>query len=91
MVCIGSYDITIDELLSGNEGRGKKKLDIAESFIKEYFGAAKEIISNDILQEAARRGIKRNILYHVVGHGAQDMNVWLLFEDRDAQRILDED
>ena len=62
MVCIGSYDITIDELLSGNEGRGKKKLDIAESFIKEYFGAAKEIISNDILQEAARRGIKRNTL-----------------------------
>lgn len=62
MVCIGPYDITIDELLSGNEGRGKKKLDIAESFIKEYFGAAKEIISNDILQEAARRGIKRNTL-----------------------------
>lgn len=62
MVCIGPYDITIDELLSGNEGRGKKKLDISESFIKEYFGAAKEIISNDILQEAARRGIKRNTL-----------------------------
>lgn len=62
MICIGPYDITIDELLSGNEGRGKKKLDIAESFIKEYFGAAKEIISNDILQEAARRGIKRNTL-----------------------------
>ena len=62
MVCIGPYDITIDELLSGNEGRGKKKLDIAENFIKEYFGAAKEIISNDILQEAARRGIKRNTL-----------------------------
>ena len=65
MVCIGPYDITIDELLSGNEGRGKKKLDIAESFIKEYFGAAKEIISNDILQEAARRGIKRNLAYHL--------------------------
>ena len=62
MICIGPYDITIDELLSGNEGRGKKKLDIAENFIKEYFGAAKEIISNDILQEAARRGIKRNTL-----------------------------
>ncbi len=25
MVCIGPYDITIDELLSGNEGRGKKE------------------------------------------------------------------
>ena len=62
MICIGPYDITIDELLSGNEGRGKKKLDIAENFIKEYFGSRKEIISNDILQEAARRGIKRNTL-----------------------------
>lgn len=62
MVCIGPYDITIDELLSGNEGRGKKKLDIAGNFIKEYFGSSKEIISNDILQEAARRGIKRNTL-----------------------------
>ena len=62
MECIGPYDITIDELLSGNDGRGKKKLDIAENFIKEYFGSSKEIISNDILQEAARRGIKRNTL-----------------------------
>lgn len=62
MVCIGPYDISIDELLSGNEGRGKKKLDIAENFIKEYFGSSKEIISNDILQEAVRRGIKRNTL-----------------------------
>ena len=62
MICIGPYDITIDELLSGNEGRGKKKLDIAENFIKEYFGSSKEIISNDILQEVARRGIKRNTL-----------------------------
>lgn len=24
MVCIGPYDITIDELLYGNEGRGKR-------------------------------------------------------------------
>lgn len=62
MVCIGPYDISIDELLSGNEGRGKKKLDIAENFIKEYLGSSKEIISNDILQEAVRRGIKRNTL-----------------------------
>ena len=62
MICIGPYDITIDELLSGNEGRGKKKLDIAENFIKEYFGSSKEIILKDILQEAARRGIKRNTL-----------------------------
>ena len=38
MTCIGPYDITIDELLMGNEGQGKKKLDIAENFIKEFFG-----------------------------------------------------
>ena len=41
---------------------GKKKLDIAENFIKEFFGLSKEIASNDILQEAAKRGIKRNTL-----------------------------
>ena len=62
MVCIGPYDITIDELLSGNEGRGKKKLDIAENFIKEYFGTNKVIPSNEIMMEAAKRGIKRNTL-----------------------------
>lgn len=60
MVCIGPYDITIDELLSGNEGRGKKKLDIAENFIKEYFGSNKVIPSNEIMTEAAKRSIKRN-------------------------------
>ena len=62
MVCIGPYDITIDELLSGNEGRGKKKLDIAENFIKEYFGSNKVIPSNEIMMEAAKRSIKRNTL-----------------------------
>ena len=62
MVCIGQYDITIDELLSGNEGRGKKKLDIAENFIKEYFGTNKVIPSNEIMMEAAKRSIKRNTL-----------------------------
>ena len=62
MVCIGPYDITIDELLSGNEGRGKKKLDIAENFIKEYFGTNKMIPSNEIMVEAAKRSIKRNTL-----------------------------
>ena len=62
MVCIGPYDITIDELLSGNEGRGKKKLDIAENFIKEYFGANKVIPSNEIMMEAAKRSVKRNTL-----------------------------
>ena len=62
MVCIGPYDITIDELLAGNEGRGKKKLDIAENFIKEYFGSNKVIPSNEIMMEAAKRSIKRNTL-----------------------------
>ena len=62
MVCIGPYDITIDELLSDNEGRGKKKLDIAENFIKEYFGTNKVIPSNEIMMEAAKRSIKRNTL-----------------------------
>ena len=62
MVCIGPYDITIDKLLSGNEGRGKKKLDIAENFIKEYFGTNKVIPSNEIMMEAAKRSIKRNTL-----------------------------
>ena len=62
MVCIGPYDITIDELLSGNEGRGKKKLDIAENFIKEYFGINKVIPSNEIMMKAAKRSIKRNTL-----------------------------
>ena len=62
MVCIGPYDITIDELLSGNEGRGKKKLDIAENFIKEYFGSNNVIPSNEIMMEAAKRSIKRNTL-----------------------------
>ena len=62
MVCIGPYDITIDELLSGNEGGGKKKLDIAENFIKEYFGTNKVIPSNEIMMEAAKRSIKRNTL-----------------------------
>ena len=62
MVCIGPYDVTIDELLSGNEGRGKKKLDIAENFIKEYFGTNKVIPSNEIMMEAAKRSIKRNTL-----------------------------
>ena len=62
MVCIGPYYITIDELLSGNEGRGKKKLDIAENFIKEYFGSNKVIPSNEIMMEAAKRSIKRNTL-----------------------------
>lgn len=62
MVCIGAYDITVDELLIGKGGRGKKKLDIAADFITEYFGSKKEIASKEIELEAARRNIKRNTL-----------------------------
>lgn len=60
--CIGPYDITVDELLAGKEGRGRKKLDVAIAFIKEYFGVESEVSSNDIEEEATRKGIKRNTL-----------------------------
>lgn len=60
--CIGPYDITVDELLAGKEGRGRKKLDVAIAFIKEYFGAESEVSSNDIEEEATKKGIKRNTL-----------------------------
>lgn len=49
-------------MLAGKEGRGRKKLDIAIAFIKEYFGAESEVSSNDIEEEATRKGIKRNTL-----------------------------
>jgi len=60
--CIGAYDITVDELLSGQEGRWKKKLDIAISFITEYFKTVSEVSSNQIEEDAASQGIKRNTL-----------------------------
>lgn len=60
--CIGPYDITVDELLAGKEGRGRKKLDAAIAFIKGYFGAESEVSSKDIEEEAAKKGIKRNTL-----------------------------
>jgi RecA-family ATPase len=59
--CIGPYDITVDELLAGKEGRGRKKLDVAIAFIKEYFGAESEVSSKDI-EEVVKKGIKRNTL-----------------------------
>lgn len=60
--CIGAYDITIDELLSGAEGRGKKKLDVAIAFIKEFMGDRKSVLSTEMESEASSRGIKRNTL-----------------------------
>lgn len=93
MTCIGPYDITIDELLMGNEGRGKKKLDVAVEFIKEFFGSASEIASNDIIEEASHRGIKRNTLLSakkklgiVSGKGKQEDGTafwtWIMPEKR---------
>lgn len=93
MTCIGHYDITIDELLMGNEGRGKKKLDVAVEFIKEFFGSASEIASNDIIEEASHRGIKRNTLLSakkklgiVSGKGKQEDGTafwtWIMPEKR---------
>ena len=60
--CIGGYDITVDELLSGQEGRGKKKFDIAVYFIAEYFKTVSEVSSNQIEEDAVMQGIKRNTL-----------------------------
>jgi RecA/RadA recombinase len=60
--CIGAYDITSDELLSGAEGRGKKKLDVAIAFIKEFMGDRKSVLSTEMESEASSRGIKRNTL-----------------------------
>lgn len=34
------------------------------------------------LARIAMYGSSTDILYHVVGHGAQDMNIWLLFEEK---------
>ncbi|SHM32357.1 AAA domain-containing protein [Anaerosporobacter mobilis DSM 15930] len=56
--CIGPYDITVDELLAGKEGRGREKLDVAIAFIKGYIGAESEVPSKDIEKEAAKKGIK---------------------------------
>lgn len=82
-----------DELLMGNEGRGKKKLDVAVEFIKEFFGSASEIASNDIIEEASHRGIKRNTLLSakkklgiVSGKGKQEDGTafwtWIMPEKR---------
>lgn len=40
------------------------------------------LVASISLARIAMYGSSTDILYHVVGHGAQDMNVWLLFEDR---------
>lgn len=77
----------------GNEGRGKKKLDVAVEFIKEFFGSASEIASNDIIEEASHRGIKRNTLLSakkklgiVSGKGKQEDGTafwtWIMPEKR---------
>ena len=42
---------------------GKKKLDIAENFIKEYFGTNKVIPSNEIMMEAAKGALRETRFY----------------------------
>lgn len=65
MTCIGPYDITIDELLMGNEGRGKKKLDVAVEFIKEFL----EVLVRLHQMTLSRKhliGELREILYYLL-------------------------
>lgn len=40
------------------------------------------LVSSISLARIAMYGSSTDILYHVVNYGAQDMNVWLLFEDK---------
>lgn len=40
------------------------------------------LVSSIALARIAMYGSSTDILYHVVGHGAQDMNVWQLFKDK---------
>lgn len=40
------------------------------------------LVSSIALARIAMYGSSTDILYHVVDHGAQDMNVWMLFEDK---------
>lgn len=40
------------------------------------------LVASISLARIAMYGSSTDILYHVVGRGAQDMNVWLLFEDK---------
>lgn len=40
------------------------------------------LVASISLARIAMYGSSTDILYHVVGHGAQDMNVWILFEDK---------
>lgn len=40
------------------------------------------LVASISLARIAMYGSSTDILYHVVGHGAQDMNVWVLFEDK---------
>ena len=40
------------------------------------------LVASISLARIAMYGSSTDILYHVIGHGAQDMNVWMLFEDK---------
>lgn len=65
---------------------------IALLYLQEEINELEQCIERDILEQIlvasislariAMYGSSTDILYHVVGHGAQDMNVWLLFEEK---------
>lgn len=65
---------------------------IALLYLQDAINELEKCIERDILEQIlvaslslariAMYGSSTDILYHVVGHGAQDMNVWLLFEDK---------
>lgn len=50
--------------------------------LKERDVLEQVLVASISLARIAMYGSSTDILYHVVGHGAQDMNVWLLFEDK---------
>ncbi|KNY30475.1 restriction endonuclease [Pseudobacteroides cellulosolvens] len=65
---------------------------IALLYLQDSINQLEESFERDILEHIlvasislariAMYGSSTDILYHVVGHGAQDMNVWLLFEEK---------
>ncbi len=65
---------------------------IALLYLQDAINELEECTERDILEQIlvaslslariAMYGSSTDILYHVIEHGAQDMNVWLLFEDK---------
>lgn len=65
---------------------------VALLILQEAINNQEESLERDVLEQIlvasislariAMYGSSTDILYHVVGRGAQDMNVWMLFEDK---------